>query len=181
MRMLQICILVLLVTFTTGCSHYSDITGRVVDSTTGKPIEGAIVVAQWTKTRGIPGLQYHNLHKIVETLTDKEGKFSVSGTFGFLVDPPIMLIYKDGYIPWRNDSIFSNKDTHRVVWENNITYQLNHFSSEYTAIQLRDYLSSIIIGLGDVPKYHEIYNTISRKARDENEAKNANLLNKEIK
>lgn len=167
MRTLQISILVLLIAFTTGCSHYSDITGRVVDSTTGKPIEGAIVVAQWTETRGIPGLQYHNLHKIVETLTDKEGKFSVSGTFGFLVDPPEMIIYKDGYLPWRNDCIFPDKDTQKNLWNDNVTYKLDILTDKYTAIQIRNFLDSGIIGLGDVPVYHKIHNLISDRATDE--------------
>jgi hypothetical protein len=45
-----------------GCSFYGGIKGTVLDNATGKPIEGALVVAQWVKERGLPGMLHHNLH-----------------------------------------------------------------------------------------------------------------------
>lgn len=164
MKSLHIVLLFFLLIITTGCSHYSDITGKVVDNATGKPIEGAVVVAQWTNTRGIPGLQYHNLHKIVETLTDKEGAFSLSGASGFIINPPDMIIYKEGYIPWRNDSIFPDKNTGKKEWNNNVTYKLDVFSNKYTYNQLSDFIDSGVIGLSDVPIFHKFHRDISRKA-----------------
>lgn len=131
-----------------GCSYYSSINGKVLDNTTGKPIEGAVVVAQWTKSRGIPGMQYHDLHKITETLTDKEGKFSLSGTFALFIDPPEMIICKEGYIPWRNDMTFpggrKNKDNE---WNHNMTYKLDVFTDKYTYGQLYSFLDHGMMGI----------------------------------
>jgi DNA-binding protein len=89
-----------------GCNFYGGIKGTVLDNAAGKPIEGAVVVAQWVKERGFPGMRYHNLHKITESLTDKNGKFSLNGTIGILLEPPEMIICKEGYIPWRNDMVY---------------------------------------------------------------------------
>ncbi len=120
-------LLIILLTVCCSCSYYQDITGKVVDNETGQPIEGALVVAQWTKPRGIPGLQHHELHKIVETITDHEGKFSLTGTSGYLLDPPEMIIYKEDYIPWRNDMVFPNLEkTKDNLWSNKETYKLDN-------------------------------------------------------
>ncbi len=93
MDLLKIFFLILLNVLCASCC-YPGINGKVIDSATGQPLEGAVVVAQWRKTRGIPGLQYSDLHKSVETLTDKKGTFSLNGTAGILLEPPRMLIYK---------------------------------------------------------------------------------------
>jgi hypothetical protein len=34
-----------------GCG-YPQITGRIVDSVSGQPVEGAVVLVEWTKTYG---------------------------------------------------------------------------------------------------------------------------------
>lgn len=170
MKSLRFVLLGLVIMFNTGCSHYSGISGKVVDSATGKPIEGAIVVAQWTKARGWLGEQQRDLNKIIETLTDKEGKFSLSGNTGFALDPPEMIIYKEGYIPWRNDGIFPDKNKQEHEWNNNVTYRLDVFTDKYTAEQLNQFLDSAIIGYGDVPIFHKISNTISRRATGESRA-----------
>jgi hypothetical protein len=138
-------------------------TGKVIDNATGKPIEGALVVAQWTKSRGIPGMQYHDLHKIIETQTDKEGMFAISGTTGFNLDQPDMIIYKEGYIPWRNNAIFPDINTGKHEWNNNVTYKLNAFTGKYTARQLYDFLDSgmtISRGLSDSKIFTELMHSL---------------------
>lgn len=142
-----------------GCSFYGGIKGTVIDNATGKPIEGAVVVAQWTKPRGLPGLQYHNLHKITETLSDNNGKFSLSGTIGILIDPPEMIVYKDGYIPWRNDMVYpGGRDIYAKnhEWQNHRTYRLDTFTgTDKEIIDLSDFTSHgfMIEGLGKTPKF----------------------------
>lgn len=153
-----------------GCSYYSGISGKVVDNSTGKPIEGAIVVAQWTKARGWLGEQQRELHKIIETLTDKEGKFSLGGTTGFALDPPEMIIYKEGYVPWRNDMIFPSTDivkNHEL--KNNETYMLEVFTDEYSFGQLYSFIDSAIIGIGgsETPVFNEMHHNISVKRSTE--------------
>jgi len=163
MQSLRFVLLIIVLIITTGCSHYRDIAGKVIDGVTGKPIEGAVVVAQWTKPRGIPGLQYRNLHKVTETLTDKEGAFSISGTSGFLIDPPLMLIYKDGYIPFRNDFIFPVKKKAEHEWINNVVYKLEVFTNEYTVSQLVGFTTSafMIEGLSKAPVFDKIHSNLT--------------------
>lgn len=160
MSLYRLTLLLCFLTITSGCSYYANLSGTVVDGATGRPIEGALVVAQWTKPRGIPGMQYHELHKITETLTDKEGKFSISGTSGFLLDLPKMIIFKAGYIPWRNDMTFPggklNKDNE---WNNAITYKMDVFTNKYTSMQLYDFLdygTTIGRGINKAPIFTEV-------------------------
>jgi len=152
----------------TGCGHYSPIKGKVIDSTTGKPIEGALIVAQWTKKHGF-GLTYHTLSLITETVTDSEGVFEIKKTPNdIFVEPPEMIIYKEGYIPWRNDSIFPSCDlVKKNEWKNNVIYKLDVFTNKYTARQLWEFLDTGIIGWGGVPIFHKIDNEISSRKVDE--------------
>lgn len=148
MKKLKTLILVSFLLLSSGC-YYPGINGKVVDTATGQPLEGAVVVAQWTKTRGIPGLQYSDLQKITETLTDKEGTFSLSGTFGLFLEPPRMLIYKVGYIPWRNDMVFPGGHiTKDHEWNNDVAYKLDVFTDKYTYRQLYSFLDYGMIGNG---------------------------------
>jgi DNA-binding protein len=167
MKKLLLLVLVALCFCCSGC-YYPGINGKVYDNATGKPIEGAVVVAQWTKPRGIPGMQYHNLHKITETLTDKEGKFSLSGTIGVLIDPPEMIIYKEGYIPWRNDAIFPSCNlVKKNEWENNVMYRLDVYTNAYTYSQIDRFLNYGIMGHSDAPFFYKISNKVSVVANDE--------------
>src|SRR3989304_86240 len=88
-------------------SCYGEITGTVVDAETGKPIEGAVVLVEWTIIKGLPGMNYTESYKVVEVVTDKDGSFTVSGVSNPLVNrPPHLVVYKKGYIAWNNQYIF---------------------------------------------------------------------------
>jgi hypothetical protein len=161
MRQLSMLIAIASFLLITGC--YPGISGRVVDGMTGKPLEGALVVAQWTKEHGF-GLTYHDLYKIVETETDKEGIFSIEGPGSPFVEPPEMIIYKEGYIPWRNDAIFPSLDNVKGnEWKSNMTYKLDIFTNKYTYGQLYSFLDYGIIGRGgkETPRISEMMRKIS--------------------
>ena len=145
---------------------YPPITGKVVDGVTGQPLEGALVVAQWTKKHGF-GLTYHDLNLITETLTDKEGVFAITKTPNdSFVEAPEMIIYKEGYIPWRNDMIFpggSSKLAKQHEWNNNVTYKLDVFTNKYAYGQLYEFMDYGIIGSGgrDTPIFNELHQKLS--------------------
>jgi len=89
-----------------GCSASSKgISGTVVDAENGKPIEGAVVLVEWTRKTGI-GDKHTVSVKVVEKVTDKEGNFKVYGSIDPFVDPPTIVIYKKDYVAWRNDFVF---------------------------------------------------------------------------
>lgn len=154
MRIQRIFILIAMLSLISGC--YFGITGRVIDAETNQPIEGAIVLAQWTKTHGL-GLTYHSVYKIMETETDKNGKFSISGAYSPFVDAPMLVIYKKGYVAWRNDIVFPGflKRTDYGTWENNYVYKLEKYREGYSRDQHYSYLRHGIIGssLEKTPRY----------------------------
>jgi len=160
----------------TGC--YSGISGKVVDGVTGMPLQGAIVLAQWTKTHGMPGLTSHSVYKIEETETDKEGMFSLSGVYSPTVNGPAMVIYKKGYVPWRNDMTFEKMETYdKVIWQDNMTYKLEHWKKEYSKERQSLFLGHGIMGIDfdKVPKFSAIKSAISKEAQAEVDAKKNKL------
>lgn len=127
---------------TTGC--YATITGTVVDAETGQPIEGAVVLVQWTVTKGL-GLTYHERYKVIEVITDKEGKFTVSGVYNPLVDLPEVVIYKKGYVAWRNDFIFPNYEKRKdFKWRNNYVFKLEQFKKGYSHSKHIDFINTAL-------------------------------------
>lgn len=104
MKFLTPCLAILLVLMVSSCN--AEITGTVVDAETGQPIEGAVVLIQWTKTIGMPGMTHHEVHKVIEIETLINGKFSVSKIINPLINNPEIVIYKKNYVAWRNDTIF---------------------------------------------------------------------------
>lgn len=158
----------------TGC--YSGISGKVVDGVTGNPLEGAVVLAQWTQTHGLPGLSYHSVYKIEETETDKEGLFTLAGVYYPFVSRPEMVIYKKGYVPWRNDRSFMNPkwtEYKKNIWQNDMTYRLDIWKVEYSKDMLDGFIDIGLIGANSTstPKFSDIKSDIRKEAQPERELK----------
>lgn len=171
MRKIAYMSIVALLLLLTGC--YPGIRGKVVDGVTGTPIEGAVVLAQWTTTWGL-GLTYHKLYKIEETETDKDGSFSLSGVYNPFVDQPSMVIYKKGYVPYRNDMIsFEKRKLKKAVeWENRKAYRMEPLKDGYSKEILHNYLDSGLIGISSAtPKFERILKQTGDEAQPEIELK----------
>jgi hypothetical protein len=99
------------------CSFAEDraFRGKVLDSDTKEPIEGAVVVAYWDEGRATLAGQSTRLKEVKETLTDKNGEWSINGPKGSPHDPnpifsfltgirytrtPQFIVFKPGYCPW---------------------------------------------------------------------------------
>ena len=52
MNIKYIFFVILFLFMTTSCD--GEITGIVVDAETGQPIEGAVILVEWIKTKGVP-------------------------------------------------------------------------------------------------------------------------------
>ncbi len=86
-------------------------TFRVLDAKTGKPIEGAVALAMWSATRGLPGLSSTYTAKAVEAESDGRGKLTIPFLFGrAAIFKPLLKVYKPGYVGW--DSKFIYKGSH---------------------------------------------------------------------
>ncbi len=102
----------------TGCSMLNHTTyrGKIIDAETLKPIEGVVVIAQWLECwPGIGAGELCDFEMVRETLTDKNGDWSITGPKGedtqefgyirgilsFVVHytlPPHFYTYKRGYM-----------------------------------------------------------------------------------
>jgi hypothetical protein len=90
-------------------SFIGRMTGTVVDAETGKPIEGAVVLVEWTMTKGL-GLTHTTSYKVTEMVTDNDGRFTVYTVPNPLVNAPDITVYKKGYVAWSSRWIFPNYD-----------------------------------------------------------------------
>jgi len=83
-----------------------EIRGQVVDAETGRPIEGAVVMAQWVLSHIGSGHYGKRLH-IHETVTDKNGNYVIPSwgpkprlpMTDLIYRDPEILIFKSGYEP----------------------------------------------------------------------------------
>ena len=90
--------------------------GKVIDADTKQPIEGAAVVASWNEERATPAGPTIRLKDVKETLTDKNGMWTIEGPKGgefgdiksifsfitgtYFTNPPTFIIFKPGYCSW---------------------------------------------------------------------------------
>jgi hypothetical protein len=104
--------------FNTACGIHRVYGGKVIDADAREPIEGAVVVAYWLEARATVAGESTRLEDVKETLTDKDGKWSITGPrgqegcspvllFTFLTGihytrEPYFIVFKPGYCPWPN-------------------------------------------------------------------------------
>jgi len=166
--MKKVIITICLLFICSSCSASSSgISGIVVDAETGKPIDGAVVMVEWTKTKGI-GLTHTESYKVVEVLTDKDGKFKVPGVRTIFVDPHLT-IYKKGYVAWNDEVIFPGyKKRTDFKWGETHTFKLEHFRPEYSYDKHTSFISSAISStIGKKPLITEAYYWEELKASEE--------------
>ncbi len=145
-----------LLLLTGGC--YPSISGKVVEADSGRPVPGAVVVADWSSTHGLPGLSYRKTYKVVETQTDANGTFFLPGVYNPFVNPPDMIIFKDGYAPWANFADFEKGESYdEKKWNNAFTYRLVKWKPTDSEKKLRVFLESIAgASFEETPKYKKI-------------------------
>jgi len=129
-NILSIVIVVLLAGYTKGCA-YLPISGTVVDAETGKPIEGAVVLVEWTIKKGI-GDKHTESVKVAEVLTDKDGKFDLPGCYQPFVEAPDLTIYKRGYVAWNNKYIFRDGNRADFTWQSSMTCRVAILKTDYS-------------------------------------------------
>lgn len=131
MRLLRAVLIISIVLITGSC--YAEITGTLVDAETGQPIEGAVIYVEWTKTTGLPGLTATKLYEFSESISNKNGTFTVKRVLNPTVNPPCITIYKKGYVAWNNQYIFPGwLKRENFKLEEGITIRLEHFKIEYS-------------------------------------------------
>ena len=124
-----------------GCSGST--TFRVVDAETKEPIEGAVALAMWTTTSGLPGLTSRNTAKVVEEETGADGIVRIPVVVGRLaLQKPWLKVYKPGYVGWdslyiylgcyeKDRKLSREKKRENFSWKNQDLY-LEKWKEEYT-------------------------------------------------
>lgn len=135
-------ILLLSALLLTGC--YGTLQGKIVDAETGAPIEGAVAMAEWTKTKGL-GNTYTVSAKVLEAVSDKEGTFELGGCYSPFVDKPSLTIYKKGYVAWNNEYIFPDW-AKRVgfEWKSGQVFRMEKFREDYSYNSHRSFITAAI-------------------------------------
>lgn len=101
----RICIVIGLLVVIKGCTLYADgKSGHVVDASTGKPLEGVVVIRTWVNY-AVPFSHSASFLTFDEALTDKNGRYNffvkvkpfLSASFINMTEEMPLLFYKPGY------------------------------------------------------------------------------------
>ena len=135
---------------------YFPIEGTVIDAETNQPVEGAVVLVEWsiTPTAWI-GLPTTYSYKVIETVSDKSGKFKIKDyVLNPIVEKPDLAIYKAGYVCWSDRYIFpDNKERKDFKWSDHYTFNLERFKPEYSYEKHTSFIHRAInLGFGESKK-----------------------------
>jgi hypothetical protein len=118
-----------------GCAGPT--TFRVLDAETKEPVEGAVAIAMWDRTRGMPGLSSTYTAKAVEAESDADGFFRIPGVVGTLaLQKPHLKVYKPGYVGWDSRKIYVG------CYESNQTIPILREREKFTMTNQDLYLES---------------------------------------
>lgn len=146
--------------------------GRVVEASTGRPIEGASVAITWYGTHFIEMfIPYASgSYRIEEAraTTDKEGYFEIPKYF---LKRFYMGVYKKGYVCWSSDSVFfkgldikeKRDQIKKRIWfrvHSGMTIKLENFTEEYPRFRHASFIDAVsgatggLEGTGEEIKYY---------------------------
>ncbi len=113
--------------------NYHTITLDVIDAETSEPIQGAVLLAQWTKTSMTVERSSVNF-KVIEVLSDEKGQFTIPGFYESGVDKPRLVVYKKGYVAWRDDFKFMDYKNRKKPfrWRSGNVVELERYSGSKT-------------------------------------------------
>jgi hypothetical protein len=149
----RLSIIFVLLIVVSGC--YSPIKGRVIDAETNQPIEGAIVLVEWTKKHGF-GDHWTESFKVVERVSDKDGNVQIEGCNSPFVEFPDVTVYKKGYVAWSSRMIFPGDRSRTDFKWGDYTFKLEHFKPEYSYIDHTEFIRLSISASMNVKSKREI-------------------------
>lgn len=124
-------VIIIICTVLTVSSCYLPINGKVIDAETQQPIDGAIVLVEWTKKHGF-GDAWTESYKVVEAVSDKDGTVNVGGCYSPFVEKPDVTVYKKGYVAWSSRWIFPGYENRTDFRWTDYVFKLERFKTEYS-------------------------------------------------
>lgn len=141
MRINHVVTSIIILIFLSGC--YVGISGHVIDAETQQPIEGAVVLVEWTKTKGY-GFTYTESYKVAEVMSDKDGNVKLPGCLCLFTNEPDVTVYKRGYVAWNNKFIFPDYAKRKdFTWQYGNLYQMNKFKPSYSFIKHQSFIDLV--------------------------------------
>lgn len=126
-------------------TSYGPITTKVIDAETGEPIEGAIVMVEWTNVKGMPGLSYTVSYKVEEVISDSEGIARLAGIPKRAASLDVVAVYKKGYVLWSDHNVFAGSRQLTVFeWKDNYVFEMARFKPEYSYDKHTSFIRSSI-------------------------------------
>lgn len=159
---------------------YLPIEGTVIDAETKQPIEGAVILVEWTITpMAWLGLPTTYSYKVIETMSDKNGKFGIrSYVLNPIVHKPFLTIYKKKYVGWNNQYIFPGyKQRADSEWRSKGTYELEPFSNKLSHNEHESFMH----GIANAPYERQPLMNEAMKWEEEMAFKERNASGKENK
>ena len=151
---------------TSGC--YLPMTGTVVDAESGAPIEGAVLLVEWTKTNVGGGADPYTIsHKVAEAVSDRDGKVKMPGCFCPLANEPDVTVYKKGYVAWNNKFIFPDYKKRKDFRWGGDAFRMERFKDTYSYSDHESFVSRAIndtIGWENKRLFIKIYEEGERKS-----------------
>ena len=163
-------------------SYLGRITGTVVDAETNQPIEGAAILVEWSISVSV-GYSATDSYKVVETVTGKDGKFSVLTVLNPFVDPPILTIYKKGYVAWNSERIFPEGNKRQDFEQGkDVVAKLEIFKESYSHDRHVMFIDSCIRSSQAFEEKRKMYQALDWElsmARAERQRNNTPIVNSE--
>jgi hypothetical protein len=142
MRIVFSCLAIILIFMVGGC--VAEITGTVVDAETGNSIEGAVILVEWTMTKGVPGMSHTKPFEIEEVSSKRDGVFRIKKLFNPLLNPPRMTIYKKGYVAWNSEYVFPTWSKRKnYEMKDGMFIRLESFKNEYSRMDHVNFLNVV--------------------------------------
>ena len=121
-----------IIALTFALGGYSPISATVIDAKTGGPIEGAVVLVEWTNTHGF-GHTHTESYKVVEVISNKEGRVNIEGVYRPFLSKPHVTVYKKGYVAWNDEYIFPEyKRRGNIKYTDGLIVEMERFKENYS-------------------------------------------------
>jgi hypothetical protein len=145
-------------------------TAIVIDDETDKPIEGAVALCIWRKSDSWNWSWFEGgmevPRKIVETVSDKEGRIYISGYWNwhmFKERYPRLDVYKPGYICWDQSGVYisETKGERRTDFnKSNRIIRLKKRPEDFSFISHSSFINSCTSGNYNMAKDELFYKAI---------------------
>lgn len=133
--------------------------GQVIDQETGEPLVGAAVTVVWYKTVAVYIDRTRRFQSAQETVTDSQGKFSLSvspgidwNPFTVIIKEPEIVIYQPGYEPvystWLVRMGFKSHTEFGAALTKGMVVKLWKLKTEQ---DMRKFLDGGYLALGEIP------------------------------